>query len=212
MLPRLRHSALAAALLTLPALAHTQTLVGRSDSIYTRRGAMPPSALLTICNFNGPIDVRTADGSTTEVRAETRRSRGGGAIEDVAFEVQQGGSGDVTICGTFFNRNPCDDSRYRSDDDDRGNRRRNVTVAMTVLLPRGAHLKIVTGNGAVTVECVAGNVQASTGNGRVAAPCASRFRRAITARRDDGQRRASVRLRPEDSGPAESAPCPRHDR
>lgn len=164
---RPRYSALVAALLILPALSDAQTLVGRSDSIYTWRGAMAASALLTIRNFNGPIDVRPAEGGTAEVRAEKRTSRGGGAIEDVAFEVQKGGSGDVTICATLRNSNPCDDRGYHGDGGDRGNGRRNVTVAMTVFLPRGARLRVATGNGAVSVERVGGDIQASTGNGPV---------------------------------------------
>ena len=164
---RPRYSALVATLLILPALSDAQTLVGRSDSIYTWRGAMAASALLTIRNFNGPIDVRPAEGGTAEVRAEKRTSRGGGAIEDVAFEVQKGGSGDVTICATLRNSNLCDDRGYHGDGGDRGNGRRNVTVAMTVFLPRGARLKVATGNGAVSVERVGGDVQASTGNGPV---------------------------------------------
>ena len=64
------------------------------------------------------------------------------------------------------NNNLCDDRSNRGDDDDRGYRR-NVTVAITVLVPRGAQLKVSTGNGAVSVERVGGDVQASTGNGRV---------------------------------------------
>jgi DUF4097 and DUF4098 domain-containing protein YvlB len=165
--PSVRPTALTAALLLLPALSPAQTLVGRSDSVYTWRGAMAASTLLTIRNFNGPIDVRPASGATAEVRAEKRTSRGSGTIEDVAFEIQKGSSGDVTICATLRDNNPCDDSRYNNRDDDRDSWRRNVTVAMTVLLPKGAQLRVATGNGAVTVERVGGDVQASTGNGRV---------------------------------------------
>jgi hypothetical protein len=165
--PSFRPAAFTAALLLLPALSPAQTLVGRNDSVYTWRGAIPASALLTIRNFNGPIDVRPAAGTTAEVRAEKRTSRGSGAIEDVAFEIQKGSGGDVTICATLRNNNPCDDSRYNNHDDDRDGWRRNVTVAMTVLLPKGAQLRVATGNGAVTVERVGGDVQASTGNGRV---------------------------------------------
>ena len=162
----LRLAALAGALAVLPVLAPAQTLVGGSDSIYTWRGALPSGALLTIKNFNGPIDVRPASGSQAEVRAEKRTGRGGGSIQDVAFEVQTGSNGDVTICSTFRNRNPCDDRSDHGDDDDRGYRR-YVTVAITVLIPRGAQLKVSTGNGAVSVERVGGDVQAATGNGRV---------------------------------------------
>ena len=158
-------SVAAAALLLLPALSTAQSLVGRSDSIYTWRGALPARALLTVRNYNGPIDVRPTTGGTAEVRAE-KRTRGGGDMQDVAFEVQASGSnGDVTICATFRDHNPCDSDR-RSHDDDNYNHR-SVTVAMTVLAPRGTEVRVVTGNGAVSVERVGGDLQATTGNGRI---------------------------------------------
>jgi hypothetical protein len=40
-----------------------------------------------------------------------------------------------------------------------------VTVGITVLVPRGAQGELSTGNGAVSVERVGGDVQASSGNG-----------------------------------------------
>jgi DUF4097 and DUF4098 domain-containing protein YvlB len=163
--PSLRLAALACVLACLSATASAQTLVGSADSIYTWRGALPARALLTVKNYNGPIDVRQSSGSQAEVRAEKRTSRGGGDIRDVAFEIQTGSNGDITICSTYRDNNPCDDYSRRGDDD--RNWRRSVTVAITVLVPRGAQVKVATGNGAVSVERVGGDVQATTGNGRV---------------------------------------------
>lgn len=157
--------AIAAALLVLPALASSQSLAGRSDSIYTWRGPLRSGAQLVVRNYNGPIDVRPASGGEVEFRAEKRTYRGGGALEDVAFDVSTSSNGDVTICSTFRDRNPCDRDG-RGDDDDDGYRR-NVTVAITLLVPRGAAVKVVTGNGAIAVERVGGELQATTGNGRV---------------------------------------------
>jgi len=164
--PSFRVASLAAALVVLPCAAFAQRLVGQSDSIYTWRGALPSGALLTIKNYNGPIDVRPSNGTQAELRAEKRTDRGGGNIQDVAFEVQNGSGGDVTICAAYRDNNPCDDRSSRHDEDDR-NWRRYVTVTMTVLVPKGAQVKVVTGNGAISVERVGGDVQASTGNGRV---------------------------------------------
>jgi DUF4097 and DUF4098 domain-containing protein YvlB len=162
----IRFGALACAFTVLPMAGSAQTLVGRTDSIYTWRGALPSGALLTVKNFNGPIDVRPSTGTQAEMRAEKRTGRGGGDIQDVAFDIETSSNGDVTICATYRRNNPCEDRSYRDDDDDRG-WRRNVTVAITVLVPKGAHVKLGTGNGAVSVERVGGDVQASTGNGRV---------------------------------------------
>ncbi len=159
----LRTSLLAAALALAPAIAHSQTLLGRSDSIYTWRGELRDRVLFTVRNHNGPIDVRPSSGRTLEFRAEKRPGRNGGSLDDVAFDVETSSNGDVTICSTFRNHNPCDDRN----DNNQNDWRRNVTVAITILLPAGAELKVATGNGAVTIENTGGNVQASTGNGRV---------------------------------------------
>ncbi|HEU4722894.1 MAG TPA: DUF4097 family beta strand repeat-containing protein [Gemmatimonadaceae bacterium] len=137
-------------------------LVGRNETVYTWRGTIPNGAQLTIRNFNGPIDVRPASGGTAELRAE-KRVRGDAAITDVGFEVMQSGGGDVEICSTRT-ANSCTGDRHRGDD---GWRRGSVSVAMTVLVPRGVRVKLATGNGAVSVERAGSDVQASTGNGRV---------------------------------------------
>ena len=156
---RLLFSALAlTAVHTSPAGAQ---LVGRNETVYTWRGTIPSGGQFTIKNFNGPIDVRPATGNTAELRAE-KRPRGDADIRDVGFEVRKGSNGDVEICSTQN-----EDSCYG--DDRRGDHgwRRQVTVSMTVLLPRGVRLKLATGNGAVSVERAGSDVQASTGNGRV---------------------------------------------
>ena len=162
------HLARAAVVAALPALATAQTYVGRADSVFTWHGSLGSSAVLTIRNFNGPIDVRPSSGNSIELRAEKRTDRGGGSITDVQFEIQQPGSGDVTICAAYRGNNPCDDDRNRDRDrDDDTNWRRYVTVAMTIMVPKGARVRVATGNGAVSVERVSGDLVASTGNGKV---------------------------------------------
>lgn len=144
----------------LSSLAGAQ-LVGRNETVYTWRGTIPSGGLLTVRNFNGPIDVRPTSGNTAELRAE-KRPREGSQASDVAFEVRTSSRGDVNICSTQ-NEDSCD-GEHRSDN---WRRRRSVTVAMTVLVPRGVRLRIATGNGAVSVERAGSDVNASTGNGRV---------------------------------------------
>lgn len=161
----LRFALLSASLLVPLARAYAQAEAGRTDSIYTWRGPMPAGGLLTIRNFNGPIDVRAASANTAELRA-VKKNRGNGSITDIAFVVETGGRGDVSICASLRRNNPCDRDGYRGDDDG-GSGRNDLSVAMTVLLPRGAQLRLATGNGEVSVESVGGDVQASTGNGRV---------------------------------------------
>ena len=99
--------ALAAAILSPVALAGAQNVVGRNDSISTWRGALPAHAQLTIRNFNGPIDVRPASGNTAEFRG-VKRTRGSGSIQDIGFAVENGSNGDVSICASLRQSNPCD--------------------------------------------------------------------------------------------------------
>jgi hypothetical protein len=54
-MPRSLQIAALAATLRAPAVASAQTQVGRADSIYTRRSALPSRGQLTIRNFNGPM-------------------------------------------------------------------------------------------------------------------------------------------------------------
>jgi DUF4097 and DUF4098 domain-containing protein YvlB len=156
-----RASALLAALIALPALSGAQTLLGRNDSVFNWRGPLRAGALLTVKNHNGPIDVRPGTGTQVELRAEKRARFGNES--DVAFDVETGSNGDITICSTLRDNNPCDENR-RGWDNDNG---RSVSVAMTLLVPAGAQVRVSTGNGAVSVERVGAEVSASTGNGRV---------------------------------------------
>ena len=134
-------------------------IVGRNETVYTWRGTIPAGGQFTVKNFNGPIDVRPAAGNTVEFRAEKRVR--GGDVKDVGFEVRTSSNGDVSICSTM-NEDSCEGDRRRSD-----GWHREVTVTMTVLVPRNLRLKVATGNGALNVDGAGSEVQASTGNGRV---------------------------------------------
>jgi hypothetical protein len=135
-------------------------LVGRNETVYTWRGTIPAGGQFTVKNFNGPIDVRPSSGNIVELRAE-KRPKGGADITDVGFEVRKSSNGDVSICSTQ-NEDSCEGDHHS----DNG-WRRQVTVSMTVLIPRNLRLRVATGNGALSVEGAGSEVQASTGNGRV---------------------------------------------
>ena len=169
-----RTSLLLAALVAVPALSGAQTLLGRSDSVFTWTGPLRAGALLTVKNHNGTIEVRPSAGSNVELRAEKRTRYGN--QQDVAFDIETGSGGDVTICSTLRDNNPCDDER-RGWNNDNG---RSVTVAMTLLVPSGARVRASTGNGAVSVEGVGGEVSAASGNGRVSVSNTSGSVRAST--------------------------------
>jgi hypothetical protein len=158
---------LSAALLVssaVPAYAGAQTLVGRADSIYTWRGTIPTNGMFTLRNHNGPIDVRPASGNAVELRAVKRVYRDGD-VRDVGFEVRTASNGDVSICSSLSEDDGCEGNGRRRNGD--WYQRREVSVAMTVLVPRGVRLRVATGNGALTVDGAGNDVEASSGNGRV---------------------------------------------
>ena len=161
-----RPALLALVALALPVLSGAQTISGRRDSVFTWQGALRSHAVLHVRNFNGPIELRASSGPNVELRAVKRRTKGDGALDDVGFDIRMAASGDVSICSTWRDRDPCDDARRDHWDDDNGHRN-EISVAMTVLVPRGAGVQVVTGNGAISVEQLGGAIDATTGNGRV---------------------------------------------
>lgn len=163
-MPRLHSLAFVA--LALPLLSGAQTVSGRRDSVYTWRGAMRAGATLHVRNFNGPIEVRPSSGTAVELRAVKRRTRSDDALDDVGFDIRTAENGDVSICSTWRDRNPCAGERRERWDDGDG-RSTDLSVAMTLLVPRGAAVQVTTGNGAIAVEQLGGAIDATTGNGRV---------------------------------------------
>ncbi|MEZ4456251.1 MAG: hypothetical protein R2882_06835 [Gemmatimonadales bacterium] len=82
--------------------------------------------------------------------------------------IRRSGDG-ITVCAVYESADECgDEGSYNSRDLPRGWwDRHQVSVAFTISVPRGARIKVGTGNGAVAVEGVGGEVIANTGNGRV---------------------------------------------
>lgn len=142
-------------LLAVPALLGAQAT---TENLFTWSGRLTSGQTLTIRHFNGPIDVRQATGDRVEFRAERRTRRG----DEVSFEVETVGGG-VSICGVYRGRNVCDDSRRRGWDWEDG----PPSIRLTVALPAGVRLAANTGNGDVTVDRAANDVEIRTGNGDV---------------------------------------------
>lgn len=131
---------------------------GRDDATWTWSKQLEAGARLTIINPDGPISVHEASGNTVQVRA-TKTARRGSSIRDVAFDVQETGSG-VQICTLYGDQQSCRDGRMN-------NRNVHVQVAYDISIPRSLRLNATTGNGDVTIERAGADVRAVTGNGRV---------------------------------------------
>jgi hypothetical protein len=147
--------------LALTALLAPTVLAGQEPApdLFRWSGRLAANATFSIRHYNGPIDVGESTSDQVEFRAERRSRRSG----EVTFEVQNQGTGGVTICGVWRGRNACDEGRRAGWDWDDG----PPSTRLSVLLPRGVRLRANTGNGDVTIERASNDVEVRSGNGDV---------------------------------------------
>lgn len=124
-------------------------------------GRLPAGGSIAVFSGNGPIDVVPAAGDRVEIVAERRETRAD--LDPVRFEVLELGS-DVVVCAVT-DSTECRPEGIRSIASNQGNS--PESVRFTVRVPPGLHLRLLTGNGALAVESVGGDIVARTGNGRI---------------------------------------------
>ncbi len=133
---------------------------------FTWDGRVPEGRWITVRNLRGAIEVVRGSGDRVEVTA-TRRTRRGDA-DFVRFEVQKYGVGqeNVLVCALWGENADCSETTYRFRSD---SRRRNddVTVDLTVRVPRGVRIGAHTVNGDVRVDDATADVEVSTANGNL---------------------------------------------
>ena len=164
MLDRIVRTGLAAALvggLSLPAAIDAQERQTERNA-FQWSGRIPAGAWLRVRNINGPITVVAGTGAAAEVTADKSWRRGDPS--QVRVEMVPDGN-NVTICAIWHENVRCDEDGYHG----RGRSENNgdVSVAITVRLPRGVNTAINTVNGSVSVEGATGQVEAQTVNGGV---------------------------------------------
>src|ERR1041385_3276601 len=143
--------------LLLVSVAATSAAAQR-DTTFTWSKRLGEGGRLTIRNISGPIDVRAASRDRAEGRA-TVRSEDRGSPRDVAFDVREHSADDVEICTVYQGRSICD--RDHSWNNVR------VSVHYVVELPKAMRLRVVTGNGDVSILQTVADVDATSGNGDV---------------------------------------------
>src|SRR5204863_2917931 len=114
-------------------------------------------------NTNEPIEVVGETGDSLEVHAEKSwRHSSPQSVQIIRVPTDRG----VTICAMWEAREQkcAEGGDYRMN----GVRKNDVAVRFTVILPRGVHLDVSTGNGGVEVDAVSAPVEANTVNGRIA--------------------------------------------
>lgn len=118
-----------------------------------------------IHDVNGSIAVTRGSGERVEVRGEKQWRRGNPA--DVRIVQRTAANGDLVVCA-LWNNAECTD-RGITGGKGRWNDRNDVSVAFTVRVPDGVHVQLHTVNGGVTVEGIAGAVEAESVNGSITA-------------------------------------------
>jgi DUF4097 and DUF4098 domain-containing protein YvlB len=128
-----------------------------TDSGFQWSGRIPDGAWLRIYTFNGDVEVR--EGDAVEVRAvkRGRRSR----WDNVFFEMRRDGD-NITICAIYGDEAECDRDGMHGNQSSS-----NVGVDFTIVVPRGARMRVSSGNGDVAVRAEVAEAHASTGNGDV---------------------------------------------
>jgi DUF4097 and DUF4098 domain-containing protein YvlB len=121
---------------------------------------------VNVRNVNGAISVERSRSNQVEITAEKRWRRGD--PDDVRIVQVAGRNGDIMVCA-LWNDAECTENGIRSQRRQTWNDRNDVSVHFTVRVPDGVHVNMSTVNGGVTVDAIAGMIDASTVNGSVEA-------------------------------------------
>ena len=128
-------------------------------------------AWLKLANINGGITV--ARGTSDRVEVIAAKSWRDTDPKEVTIEVKRFGPGgrDAIVCALYTESSTCTENGIRSERDDRiwRNRKNDVMVQFTVLLPAGVNVSAGTVNGGVRIDGATASVKASTVNGAVEA-------------------------------------------
>lgn len=147
----------AGALVAAPAIAQDKPT--ETDSTFAFRTRLASGAWVRVFTFNGDVDVREGTGDQVEIRGEKRGRRT--RWDRVFFETKRDGD-NVTVCAIYGDEAECES------DGPHGNMNSsNVGARFTVTVPRGAKVRVGSGNGDVSVRVAAAEASASTGNGDV---------------------------------------------
>ncbi len=143
-----------------------QDIVGRDQSTYSVTHQLGRGDWVRIATPNGTVKI--VEGRGADVSIEATKVIRRGSDDDVGFVVRRG-SGGVTVCAVFDDRDECDeDGDYHGVD--RGGtwwREHQIRVNFTVTVPAGARIKAGSGNGDVSIDAAGAEVIATSGNGRI---------------------------------------------
>jgi len=161
----LRLMAAGAACATLAPAARAQE---RDDS-FKWSGGIEAGRTVYVRNLNGGVQVEGASGATAEVRAEKKWRRGD--PKEVTITAARTARGDILVCVLWEGRETrCDEDGYSSKNEDswwRSHRDNDVSVDVTIRLPKGVKLDASTVNGGLGIAGATAAVKARTVNGGI---------------------------------------------
>ncbi len=158
-------TACAAAVAAVPLSA--QQDLGRDGTTWNWDGPLASGGSLRVFNINGALHFTPSSDGSVHVKV-VKHVHSGGDPTVVHYAVVRSGN-DVTICAMWNDAATCDSRGMNSnnDNDNGGDRRRNVTAEFSVQVPDGVRTNGNTINGEVTVDRIGGDVRANTINGTV---------------------------------------------
>jgi len=140
----------------------------QSDNSFKWNGSIEAGRTVYSRNLNGAVHVIGGTGNDVEVRAEKTWRRGD--PKDVKVEVTKTSSGNILVCVIYLNRNTrCDEDGYNVRGNDGWGDRNDVSVELTIRMPKGVKTDASTVNGGVTIEGATAEVKARTVNGGIEA-------------------------------------------
>jgi hypothetical protein len=158
-------------IVALAAIAALAPAAGAQDSqrddSFKWSGTIEAGRSVFVHNLNGGIRVESGTGATAEVRAEKRWRRGD--PKDVKITAEKTSRGDILVCAIWANQNTrCDEDGYSSRGDSwRDNNNNDVSVQLTITLPKGVKLDASTVNGTLEVAGATAAVKVRTVNGGI---------------------------------------------
>lgn len=159
---RTRRTAPLAALALSVALAADGSPLHAQAGDLSATGRVSSGGWLRVSSGNGPMEVIPGGGDQVQIVGERMATRGG-SRDPVRLEVLNVG-GDMVVCAVT-DYSECTDEGIRSTE-----RRRDggpEPVRFTIHVPAGTNVRLLTGNGELSLGAVVGDVVASTGNGDV---------------------------------------------
>jgi hypothetical protein len=161
-------AACAAAAILAPAAGAQES---QRDNSFKWTGDIAAGRTVYARNLNGGVQVEAGTGAAAEVRAEKKWRKGD--PKEVKVTAEKTAKGDILVCVIYEGRETrCDEDGYNARGSDswwRDHKDNDVSVQLTIVLPKGVKLDASTVNGGIDISGATAAVKATTVNGGIEA-------------------------------------------